>query len=350
MFGMTWWQILLFPIAILYNLITSLRNHLYSIGNKTSIKFETNVISVGNLAVGGTGKSPMIDFLIQHFLNKHKKIASLSRGYGRKTRGYRKAGILDSANTIGDEPMAFFLKFGDRLTVAVAEQRAIAIPFILADQNDIEVILLDDAFQHRAVAPSFSILLSTVDRPFYNDYLMPSGRLREARKGVSRADVICFTKAPKELSPSERAFIIENTRSYNEQAPIFFSYIAYGGLVRFGQNKVKDKIIGVAGLADSTLFKEYLMLHFDLKGFYDFGDHHDYSMREVKDIVLELMANEAMLVTTEKDFVKLRIFDNLLIHSCFYLPIQMKFLEGEAEFLRLVDNSLGNYTGPTWDD
>ncbi|MAJ51833.1 MAG: tetraacyldisaccharide 4'-kinase [Flammeovirgaceae bacterium] len=340
---MAWWQFVLFPFALIYDLITRFRNHLYNIKQKTSIKFEANVIGVGNLEVGGTGKSPMIDFLIQYFLSKNRGIATLSRGYGRKTRGFRLGQSSDTAVTLGDEPMIYQKKYGKKISVAVSEDRAIGIPYLLAYNNDIEVILLDDAYQHRSVKPSLSILLSTFKRPFYDDFLIPTGRLREARRGAFRADIICFTKAPVDISNQEQEQMIERTRQYHPNVPIFFTSIRYGALVSFGTEKAKQKVIGLAGIADNNAFKAYLKSNFDLIEFYEFSDHYDYKTDEINKIVEIMAYHDAMLVTTEKDFIKLEYFKNLIAKSCFYLPIEIKFIKSQSAFLKLVEDTLIKY-------
>ena len=167
-------RVLLFPFAIIYNVITSLRNRLYDQGVKPSIKFELPVIGVGNLTAGGTGKTPLTEYLIR-LLARNYKVATLSRGYGRRTKGFRIAQPTDSAATVGDEPFQFFVKFGDRVKVAVGEERALAIASLLQQYPRTEVILLDDAFQHRRVIPSLNILLTDYHRPFYEDLLLPAG-------------------------------------------------------------------------------------------------------------------------------------------------------------------------------
>lgn len=341
---MAWWQFVLFPIALIYDLITRFRNHLYNIKYKDSIKFEVNVISVGNLEVGGTGKSPLIDFLIQYFLSKNKEIATLSRGYGRKTRGFRLGKSSDTAATLGDEPMIYQKKYGKKISVAVAESRAIGIPCLLNYNNNIDVILLDDAYQHRSVEPSLSILLSTYKRPFYDDFLMPTGRLREARRGISRADIICFTKAPIDISNQEQDQMIAKTRRYHSNAPIFFTSVGYSPLISFGIEDAKQKVIGLAGIADNQAFKSHLELNFDIIEFYEFADHHDYKTNEIDKIVEIMVYHDAMLVTTEKDFVKLQNFKNLIEKSCFYLPIKIKFIGKQPAFLKLVEDTFKNHS------
>lgn len=336
---MAWWQFVLFPFALIYDLITRFRNYMYNIKHKTSIKFEVNVVGVGNLELGGTGKSPMIDFLIQYFLSKNKEIATLSRGYGRKTRGFRLGQFSDTAATLGDEPMIYQKKYGKKILVAVAEARAIGISHLLNHNNKIDMILLDDVYQHRSVEVSLSILLSTYKSPFYDDFLMPTGRLRESRKGASRADIICFTKVPVDISYQEQDQMIAKARKYHSNVPIFFTSISYAPLVSFGIEEVKQKVVGVSGISDNQAFKSHLESNFDIIKFYGFADHHDYKTNEIDKIIEILAYHDAMLVTTEKDFIKLINFKNLIAKSCFYLPIEIKFISGQSAFLKLVEET-----------
>ena len=336
---MAWWQFVLFPFALIYDLITRFRNYMYNIKHKTSIKFEVNVVGVGNLELGGTGKSPMIDFLIQYFLSKNKEIATLSRGYGRKTRGFRLGQFSDTAATLGDEPMIYQKKYGKKILVAVAEARAIGISHLLNHNNKIDMILLDDVYQHRSVEVSLSILLSTYKSPFYDDFLMPTGRLREGRKGASRADIICFTKVPVDISYQEQDQMIAKARKYHSNVPIFFTSISYAPLVSFGIEEVKQKVVGVSGISDNQAFKSHLESNFDIIKFYGFADHHDYKTSEIDKIIEILAYHDAMLVTTEKDFIKLLNFKNLIAKSCFYLPIEIKFISGQSAFLKLVEET-----------
>jgi tetraacyldisaccharide 4'-kinase len=192
-------RILLLPVAWLYEGITRLRNWLYDKGYKKSTSFPLPVISVGNLTVGGTGKTPHVEYLVR-LLKDQRQLVTLSRGYGRQTKGFLIADEQANAATIGDEPMQFYQKFGHQIKVAVGEKRVPAIEQILRLYPKTEIILLDDAFQHRAVRPCFSILLSDYHRPFYTDFVLPAGRLRESRKGAGRADAVIFSKCPQNLS------------------------------------------------------------------------------------------------------------------------------------------------------
>src|SRR4051812_38727618 len=192
-------RLLLYPFAVLYNLVTRLRNHLYDIGHKPAFQFETPVITIGNLNVGGSGKTPMVEYLVE-LLKKDFKVATLSRGYRRETKGYRTATDSDTVRHIGDEPMQLFRKFGKDINVIVGEDRVFAIPNILHDFPETNVILLDDALQHRSVRARLSILVTEYSHPFYNDFVLPFGRLREARRGASRSDIVVVTKCVEGIS------------------------------------------------------------------------------------------------------------------------------------------------------
>src|SRR5258706_3745257 len=204
---------LLFPFSILYDLVTRIRNRLYDIGHKKSFRFETTVVGVGNLNVGGSGKTPMIEYLVKLLLPQHK-VATLSRGYGRKTSGLRFATKSDTADTLGDEPFQFFRKFDHEVLVTVGEDRAYAIPNILLHRPLTDIILMDDAFQHRAVDPQLSILLTDYRQPFYSDWVLPAGNLREARAGAHRSDVVVITKCPGDTPPETCIAIEKSVQRY----------------------------------------------------------------------------------------------------------------------------------------
>ena len=330
---MSWWQGLLFPCAVIYDLITRFRNHLYNIEYKKSFAFETNVISVGNLSVGGTGKTPMVDFLIDHFLQKNKSVATLSRGYGRKTKGFRICSSDDSAQTIGDESFTYFEKYGNKIMVTVGEDRAMAIPFILVEEPELDVILLDDAYQHRTVRPNFSILLTTHARPFWSDHLLPSGRLRESKIGAERADVIVVTK-----SKSQQGF----PELEKSNQPYFQTTVKYAEPVIFFGNSMERKVLAVGGLADNRPFFEYLENHFDVVKKISYADHHTYSESDM-DTMFPYLNNDVTLITTHKDAVKLREFEKLRKFNCAYIPIKVSFLKDEERFLQMVNKSLKDY-------
>lgn len=341
---MRWFAPLLYPFAILYDAITSVRNRLYDTGVKPAAKFDIPVIGVGNLSVGGTGKSPMIEYLIRLFWPQFK-VATLSRGYGRKTRGFRIAGAGDNAFTLGDEPFQFHRKFKDKAVVAVGEDRAFAIPNILQGYPDRDVILLDDAFQHRRVQPCFQILLTDYNNLFVSDYLLPAGRLRESKRGAARADVVVVTKCPPHVSDDEMMDIERSIREYTKKA-VFFTKICYGNIlpVTPGSPYKFDKTILVSGIAHPGPLEEYVRLNHALVRHFAFSDHHVYSERDIKNICGAAASSGAVVVTTEKDVVKMHVdtFSRSSV-ALFYLPIEIEFLKNGKDFDEMVLNAVRTY-------
>lgn len=339
-------KIVLFPFSTLYDLVTRVRNYLYDIGKRPSIQFEANVISVGNLTVGGTGKTPHIEYLIR-LLKDQYKVATLSRGYGRKTKGFRLADEKSSAATLGDEPFQYYRKFGHDIAVAVGEERAVAIPVILYERPATRVILLDDAYQHRAVRPLMNILLSDYNRPFYKDYLLPSGRLRESRTGAKRADALIVSKCPDNLEYKDQEEIVQNILPYiKKDTPVFFTGIRYGKpLAVFGNNNdwQGKKMILFTGLANAQPLVKYLEANYSLSAHLRFADHHDYNEDDSKKIVETFEAynssNDHILITTEKDMVKFyeqdlkAKFEKL---PFFYISIEVYFLKEKERFDDLI--------------
>ena len=335
-------RILLFPFSGLYFLITELRNKLYDQGLKPSVKFDLPVICVGNLTVGGTGKTPMIEHLIR-LLYPHYKLATLSRGYGRSTKGIRIGADDDNASTLGDEPYQFYTKFSKYITVAVGEERALAIPTIVSERPETQVILLDDGFQHRRVRPGFSILLSDYHRPFYKDLLLPSGRLRESRWSANRADVIVVTKCPPEIVEDEMIEIEKSIRQYAEK-PVFFTNIRYGTPMPFHKsaNTAGHDIILVSGIGNVTPLVNYVKHNFNLVEHLEFNDHHHYTENDIDSLIELSKAHPGIsFITTEKDKMKLdaAAFQNKLSTlSIFYLPIEVDFIKGGKDFDDIVLN------------
>jgi tetraacyldisaccharide 4'-kinase len=337
-------RILLFPFACLYYVITQIRNRLYDQRLKPAIKFDLPVLSVGNLAVGGTGKTPMIEYLIRR-LKKNYRVATLRRGYGRNTKGIRIAGLADDATTLGDEPFQFYKKFGNGITVAVGEERALAIPMILQEHPDTQIILMDDAFQHRRVVPGFSILLSDYNRPFYKDLLLPSGRLRESRWGAKRADVIIVTKCPAGISSAEMMAIEGSIRHYAER-PVFFTGIRYGNPSPFLNTRaaVTQDIVLMTGIANSKPLERHIKTHYTLIKHIAFKDHHAYSAGDLESLRAILKVNpKVSIITTEKDMVKIDVsqFQKIIADlPLFYLPIEIDFIKDGKDFDEIVLNMI----------
>jgi len=229
-------RILLFPISIIYGLITFLRNKLYDSNILKVTSYNLPIISVGNLSMGGTGKTPHIEYLIRLLIEDYT-IATLSRGYGRKTKGFFKADSLTNAADIGDEPMQFHQKF-PKVCVAVDNNRVEGVNEILASETVPELILLDDAFQHRSIKPGFQVLLTPFNDLYADDWVVPTGRLREYSCGKSRADVVVVTKCPENVSHKKVAEINKKLKIESNQE-LFFSRIIYGSVV-FGWDKILD--------------------------------------------------------------------------------------------------------------
>lgn len=339
-------RILLFPFAILYDAVTTVRNRLYDRGSKPAASFDIPVIGVGNLSVGGTGKTPMIEYLIR-LLMAHGHIATLSRGYGRNTKGIRIASDLDDASTIGDEPFQFYRKFKDQVVVAVGEERAFAIPHILQVHPEISVILLDDAFQHRRVKPSFQILLTDYHHLFTRDHLLPAGRLREARRGASRANVIVVTKCPTNITEEKMIEISSAIRKYSEK-PVFFTGIGYGNLKPAGKASPykPQNVVLISGIADPAPLRNHIGNNYTLIRHFSFADHHVYTESDVQRICDVASKANAVVVTTEKDVVKLDAgrFSARGV-SLFFLPIEVLFLKNGKEFDEMVLNTARQHAG-----
>lgn len=346
---MVWWQVILFPFAILYDLVTRFRNHLFNIGYTRAFDFEVNTIVIGNLSVGGTGKSPMVSYLLEK-LQEEYPTATLSRGYGRKSKGFLVASDETSAKEIGDEPFMFYQRHSEVATVAVAEDRAYAIPTILYEAPKTQLILLDDAFQHRTVKADLNVLLTRYDRPFFQDHLLPSGHLRENRNGAKRADIIVVTKCPDEVKEEDKAHFVSRIRKYSD-ASIYFSKVAYQLAVAFDDHSLPattpKSYVVVTGIANNADFIAYCEEAYSIKEVFAFPDHHAYAEKDIRRIVNSLNPQTGLL-TTEKDWVKLKTVKALQGFACYFVPIKTVFLEGESRFLEEVKNSLKEYPHETF--
>ncbi len=334
---------LLFPFTLVYHLITEIRNRLYDQGLKPAASFDVPVIGVGNLTIGGTGKTPMVEHLIR-LLSPQYKVATLSRGYGRRTRGIRIAGAGDSPETVGDEPFQFFDKFND-VYVAVGEERALAITYILNDKPDTEVIIMDDAFQHRRVRPSFQVLLTEYSRLFHRDFVLPSGNLRESKKGARRADAVVVTKCPREIGEEEMMKIQSGIRLYT-QSPIFFSTLRYNAPAALGANlHQRDSVILVSGIAETHTLTAHVEANYRLVKHLAYRDHHRYTRNDLQVISDLARKHNAMVITTEKDAVKIKSPDfKPYIDEIpwFYLPIEIEFIRNGKDFDEMLLNVVKN--------
>ena len=317
---------ILFPFAILYGLITSIRNFFFDKGILKSTSFNIPVIAVGNLSVGGTGKTPQIEYLIR-LLCENYKVATLSRGYKRKSEGFVLADATSNAEVLGDEPFQYYKKF-PQVQVAVDANRTNGIQQLLTQKNPPEIILLDDAFQHRKVKADFYILLTAYTDLYCVDFMLPTGNLRESRSGAHRAKIVIVTKCPDSISLDEKSKI-KSKLNLNSNQKLFFTSINYDNLVFSESAQIsvdeiqkKDKVL-LAGIAKPEPFFNYLKKEGDevLK----FPDHHHFSEAEILEI--KAKANNNIIVTTEKDYV--RIVDKFPKEQLFYLPIKSEFM-GDA--------------------
>jgi tetraacyldisaccharide 4'-kinase len=336
---MIFFRKILFPFAVLYGWITQLRNFLYDIGVFKSYAFDVPVIAVGNLSVGGTGKTPQIEYLIR-LLSEKYRVATLSRGYKRQSKGFILANDTSTASQLGDEPFQFYKKFQNTL-VAVDADRKSGIEQLLSLPDKPEVILLDDAFQHRKVKAGFYILLTSYDDLFCDDFILPMGNLRESRSGVKRADIIIVTKCPNDLSEIEQNKI---KKKVGLDSPIFFSSIAYDDSVYSSDNsfkvseiKIQTKLL-LAGIAKPKSFFAYLQNENDIV--MKFSDHHHFSEDDILNI--KKQAKNNLIITTEKDFVRLN--DSISKEQLFYLPIKTSFIFGGNDFDKTILNYVGKST------
>lgn len=328
--------LLLSPFTLIYYALMRFRNHLFDIGYTKSFQFDHPVIAVGNLSVGGTGKSPMIEYMIR-LLSGRFKLTTLSRGYGRKSRGFKIATEKDDANTIGDEPFQFYLKYGQSINVAVGEERALAIPEILFKCPDNQLILLDDAFQHRKVVPNLNILLTEYKKPFYHDWVLPSGRLREPRRGAKRADIIVVTKCPEDLAEKDMENMQGKIQRYAKTGiPVFFSAIKYldpKPVLHDSQFSFSGNVYLFTGIANPQPLVGYIRSKYNLLFHRKFNDHHDYQKKDINGMVAHFKQfgiDDQVILTTEKDRVKLlseSIRHEIRQIPVFYLPIECYFLK-----------------------
>ena len=343
-------RILLFPFSVLYALVVLIRNLLYDKKILSSTSFNLPLISVGNLSIGGTGKSPMVEWLVAHLKNEFR-IAVLSRGYKRKTKGYALANANSTALEIGDEPMQFHTKFPD-VPIAVGEERIVAIPQLLHDRPETQAVILDDAFQHRAIQPGLNILLTDYNNLYTRDWFLPTGDLRDGPTSSKRAKVIMVTKCPKELTSSEQAAIKTEIAPSADQS-VFFTSLQYGQpyhIIEKNQELItsEHEVLLVTGIANPRSIKQYLLDQTDTYYEMTYGDHHIFTIDDLRDIKKRFSAMSAekkMIITTEKDAVRLVKFEQELRQVPMYvLPIGHHFLNGEAQsFLHLIVNFIRTF-------
>ena len=327
-------KFLFWKLSIQFSLVTSIRNFIYNIGVIKSRQFNLPIISVGNLVLGGSGKTPTIEYLIR-LLSKNYKIAVLSRGYGRKSNGFIIADSNSDTNLIGDEPMQYYRKFKN-IIVSVGSNRVRGINKLIKLNSKPEIILLDDAYQHRRVKPGMSILLTKFNDLYSDDNIFPLGNLRESKSNANRADIIIVTKCDKNISKDQKRHIIQKLNIGDNQK-IYFSSIKYSKML---YDKESSKLLSefknikftlVTGIANSSHMVNYLKDNDFNFNHLSFKDHHNYSDSDISNI-----NNNEIVITTEKDYVKLY---SRVTTKLFYLPIEF-LIHNEGEFNNQILNSI----------
>ncbi len=340
LFGSLTLSILLTPISFLYGIGVSFRNMLYDGEIIKPSKFSIPLISVGNLSIGGAGKTPHIEYLIKT-LQPYIDLATLSRGYNRETTGFRFVSPHDTALTSGDEPLMYARKF-QGMPVAVCENRAIAIPQMIQRYPNIQTVLLDDAFQHRSVQPYINILLTQYELPFTDDYLLPSGRLREWRSAYKRADIIIVSKCPEEMADDARKKLIAEIKPTSGQR-VYFTKYNYGRIYHFySPNYVMDitndhDVIMISAIANTNYLVQYLEKKAKSHISIEYEDHHNFDIDDINSIIKtfnDRQATTKYILTTEKDAVRLIPFRDILYQNqvpIFVLPIEVELIFGEKD-------------------
>ena len=334
---MKMFRYILFPFVPIYYVVTWLRNKLYDLEIKKSEPYEFLVICVGNLSVGGTGKTPMIEYLISILKNNYK-VATLSRGYKRQTKGFYLADEKASAETIGDEPFQFYSKFKKDISVAVDADRQNGILELQRLKNNPEIILLDDAYQHRKVKAGLNILLTTYDNPYFKDFVLPTGNLREPKHGANRADIIVVTKCPDELNEQTKVGFVKGIHPKKNQS-VFFSSIKYSDYVISENSNIELKNLSnftlVTGIANAKPLVDFLnSKHLEFEHL-NFKDHYDFTKKDI-----EVLNTKGLILTTEKDFMRLKQYESLK-DKLFYLPIKV-VIENEEKFNKRIEEFVTN--------
>ncbi len=334
---MSAWRWIFFPFGLLYWVITFVRNACYEAGIFTSHEIEGNSICIGNLNVGGSGKSPLTLYLMKALQPTHT-IQVVSRGYGRKTKGHIQLNGSHHATDVGDEPLMYFKQKRPEDEIHVSENRMDAIRQLNRDSK--HLLLLDDAFQHRKVSAGYSILVSDFNAPFFNDFILPIGNLREPRTGAKRADLVLFTKCPSELSTDTKKKYIEKAAQHGLSA--FFSRITYAPLQSVNGIPLPEAthVLLVTGIANPLPLKNHLEKTFTVSHIH-FSDHHEFTPEEIKKIHKKFDTFEAtktIIITTEKDFMRLdstELYSELSTYPWFIQPIELS-IEHESEFLTSI--------------
>ena len=331
-------RILLWPISLLYHIVLAIRHKLYDWHILKTTQFEKPVICVGNLNLGGTGKTPHTEYLIRLLKNDYR-LATLSRGYGRKTKGFKQAENASTYEDLGDEPLLYFKKYPG-IQVAVDEDRVEGVRTLLKSPYQPEVILLDDAFQHRSISAGLNILMTEYQRLYCDDVLFPSGTLRDVRFASKRADIIIVSKTPKDLSEDEKQQIISKLKPSGNQK-VYFSYLEHASMQPLNEAakafpaEEAEGAFAFCGIANPKPFIEELKRRYPSVDFLPFGDHHAYKENDVKAVFNwfeNLDGEKKIIVTTEKDAMRLTNSPYLCQFErvpLYVLPVSVRFHEEE---------------------
>ena len=342
-------DLLLKLASVLYGAAIKLRHMLFDANILRGEKFDIPIICVGNITVGGTGKTPAVEMLVEHY-SKIYNVAILSRGYGRVSKGYRVVKEDDSYRQVGDEPLQMKRKFPE-VTVVVCEKRAFAIKRIQEEFPDVEMIIMDDGFQHRYVEPLVNIVIEDYNRPIEHDNLLPYGQLRDTKSSLYRANYFIVTKCPDTMKPinmrERKHWLIEKPSQQiyfsrmqpAQPSPVFADVEA---TVEHGAN-----VIAMSGIGDNESFSKGLAQRYKVVASLEFNDHHSYRMNDLKHISKLLAQHpDAVIMTTEKDAVKLarsKAIKGDLRSKMFYEKISMRFVgDGRKELFERIDNDIKN--------
>ncbi len=327
-------RIVLFPLTVLLTCVVLARNWMYDKGLLASTQPDVFTINVGNLNLGGTGKTPHVEYLVNLLADKYK-VSTLSRGYKRRTKGFVLADTTATDKTIGDEPMQYYLKFKDKINVAVCEDRVSGVNRIQEAFPENDLIILDDAFQHRKIIPHLNLLLCDYNRPFYLDYLAPVGKLRDIRLSAERAHAVIVSKCPEDISEPIMADMEKGISQYTlPETPVFFSRIHYKTIASYSGNRAfrpENPVIVLTAIAKPEVFRQYLKE----KGYIidktmDFPDHFAFSRREIEQF-LDVRNHSQQIITTEKDMVKLKpLLSEQELGRFFYVPIEVIISDKDA--------------------
>ena len=331
----------LYPFSVIYDVVTGVRNTLYDLGISKSTRFKTPIINVGNLSVGGSGKSPMVMYLAE-MLSKNYRTGVLSRGYGRVTKGYEVTNYDSNYKTVGDEAMQLFQRFKNKFVIGVCEDRVAGATKLIYDM-DLEALVLDDAYQHRAIKAGFNILMTDYNDPYFKDYLLPAGDLRESRNGYKRANIIMVSKCPPDLTEEKKQYYRSRIKPLKHQK-VYFSSINYDENVYSIRQQLPDNnlayydILLITGIANPKPLLQHLSKFSQKVKHLKFKDHHNFSDEDIKNILAQYkkIGEYKLILTTEKDYVRLKTFDYIR-ELVYYWPINVQINEQE-EFNKTIQD------------